>query len=234
MVDDLYRAGEARAAPTARPDFVPAANRHGQHERARFECDARRARFELVHRAISTSAPAFGKNDERAAAPQPLKRTTNGARVAALNLQRPRAEPAHQPAHHRPTETYIPSEKAKRAFDWHCEPERIDVGLMIGRDDEPTVARDVLRARVAHAPEQTEEQARRPAQTFKRPSRQHERLRPARRPSPVLAPTARHARPRPVHASSAPVSRAPRAVASRHAVLSRATTSSSSVSACVS
>ena len=81
----------------------------------------------------------------------------NGARVAPLNLQRPRAEPTHQTTNHRPTETHVPSEKTERAFDWHCEPERIDVGLMIGRDDEPTTLRDVLRARVAYAPEETED-----------------------------------------------------------------------------
>ena len=68
-----------------------------------------------------------------------------------------------------PTKSIAPSEIPCRSFDSQRKPKRIDVGLMVGSDDQATARRHVLHTGEFNFPEQATEEGNNRPDDFKRP-----------------------------------------------------------------
>jgi hypothetical protein len=151
-----FDAAEFGAFHGLRPDAVRAFDRDGQDRHAGFERDPRRAGLEFEQFAVGKRPRAFGEDQKRRAVLERAVRFAQHAfRRAALRIDRERAEIFDQPADQKPFESLIPSHKTKLAADRRANPERIEIGLVIG-DDEQTageIFRNVFLAVILDAPE---------------------------------------------------------------------------------
>ena len=118
------------------PNFVAAANGHGQDRHSGFQRQSNRASFESVQFSIGLFATSLRKYDYCAAILEPLQRTSYGGRIAALDLQWPGAKQPEELTDQRPVERCGPGQEPERAFDGNTEPKGIYIGLMIGGYDQ--------------------------------------------------------------------------------------------------
>src|SRR5438477_416623 len=238
-VENYLDATEVRKVLAARPDARAAAYRDRENRHVCFEREPRRAHLEARKLCVGERALAFGEDHHRAATAEPLQRASVRGRVAAVEDYRPRAEKFQSLAHHGPLERLAPREEAQWALDARADPERVKVGLMIGRDDEAALRGHVLKAAEAYPPQRARDDSDDGAQRVQKPLRGGPRL--GRLAVAALALVGRVRRvPRSAqNESPAPSSRSASAVSSRppspfHASLIRATTPPSSASSSLS
>src|SRR5215213_9453157 len=125
--------------------------------------------------AIRQTSAAFRKDDQRAAAIQPLRRATNHSLIGLLDLNRPCAQHRYDFSYDRPAEALAPCEVAYLSLERQRHPDRVNVGLMIRSDDDAAALRKVLQPFVAHTPEQAGDDVQDSPQTVDCPEGQDRR-----------------------------------------------------------
>ncbi len=94
--------GEAWHYLPSGPNAIAAAYGYRENWDIGFDCEAYRARFESAQFPVGMTAGAFGENYRGPTLIQPLKRSSNGRRIAPFQLQRPGAKHTEDRANQRP------------------------------------------------------------------------------------------------------------------------------------
>ena len=117
------------------PNPFAALNGDRQDWDSGFQSHAYRAGFEFLGGPVRIPAAALGENHDGPALAYPLQRAPDRCGIGTFQLQRPGAKRAQKETDYRPAKGRVPREKSNRTSHLATDPEWIDVGLVIRRDN---------------------------------------------------------------------------------------------------